>query len=64
MLARSRPSPFHGLEVADPMKSFFSYLACNKRYWVTPILLFVALLLYLAFKSSKTPVDPFEYRLY
>jgi len=44
------------------MHTIFNYLAINKRYWVVPILLWVILLVYLAWKSAEIPVDPFEYR--
>lgn len=44
------------------MHVFVRYLAGNKRYWLPPILLWLALLMYLAWTSAETPVDPFEYR--
>lgn len=44
------------------MHAILDYLAHNKRYWLTPIVLWVALLLFLAWQSAETPADPFEYR--
>ena len=34
----------------------------NKRYWVPPILLFLAVLAFLAWKASHAPDVPFDYR--
>jgi len=44
------------------MKALLDLLAAHKRYWLPPILLFVALLLWLAWKAGQAPTDPFEYR--
>ena len=42
--------------------SLLDTLSNNKRYWLPPILIFLALLAYLAWKAGQTPTDPFEYR--
>lgn len=42
--------------------SLIADLARSKRYWLPPLLLFVALLVYLAWKASNQPSDAFEYR--
>ena len=44
------------------MKDFVNFLAHNKKLWVPPILIFAALVTYLALKSSAAPSDPFQYR--
>ena len=38
------------------------WLRNNKRYWVPPILIFAALLVYVASQAADTPSSPFEYR--
>jgi len=44
------------------MKGFLDFLANNKKLWIPPILVFFALLVYLAMKSADTPSNPFDYR--
>jgi len=44
------------------MHAILEYLTHNKRYWVPPIVLWLLLLLYLAWQTADAPVDPFEYR--
>ena len=44
------------------MTSLYELLARNKRYWLPPILLFLVLLAWLAWKAGGAPRDPFEYR--
>ncbi len=46
------------------MTEFLDFLKHNKRWWVPPIVVFFALLIYLAWKVSQTPESPFEYREY
>jgi hypothetical protein len=46
------------------MKALLDLLAHNKRYWLPPILLFLALAAWLAWKAGAAPSDPFEYRIH
>lgn len=46
------------------MNDFIDFLKNNKLYWITPILIFAALMIYLALKSAETPSSPFDYRPY
>jgi hypothetical protein len=39
------------------------YLKNNKKYWVPPILIFIAVLIFIASQAADTPESPFEYRL-
>ena len=40
-----------------------AFLKNNKRYWIPPILIFLALLVWLAWVAADTPASPFEYRM-
>ena len=40
------------------------YLKNNKRYWVPPILVFLAVLVYVAYKAATVSGSPFEYDLH
>jgi hypothetical protein len=53
---RSRALPRY-----DP-PAMLDWLKHNKRYWVPPILIFVAVLVYVAWRAAGTPDSPFEYR--
>lgn len=44
------------------MKNFLQFLRDNKVWWITPIVVFLALLVFLAWKASQTPDSPFTYR--
>ena len=44
--------------------AMLAFLRENKRYWVPPILVFLAVLAYLAWRASQTPDSPFEYLPY
>ena len=44
------------------MKGVSSWLTHNKRYWLPPIALFLAVLVAVAWMNAEVPVDPFEYR--
>lgn len=39
------------------------YLKNNKRYWIPPILVFLAVILWVAYKASTVSGSPFEYGL-
>ena len=44
------------------MQAFLDFLAHSKKLWIPPIVIFMALLAYLAWKSANAPSDPFDYR--
>jgi hypothetical protein len=44
------------------MRAILAYLKAHKLVWLLPILLFLALLLVLAWKIAQTPESPFVYR--
>ncbi|MCB9898861.1 MAG: hypothetical protein H6825_12725 [Planctomycetes bacterium] len=44
------------------MNDFLIFLKANKRWWLPPILIFFALLAWMAWKAANTPNDPFDYR--
>lgn len=44
------------------MKGFLDFLKQNKKLWIPPILVFIALLIYVAMKSADVPKQPFDYR--
>ena len=44
------------------MKGFLDFLAQNKKLWIPPILVFLALLVYVAMKSADVPNEAFDYR--
>jgi len=46
------------------MKAMLAYLKSHKLAWMLPILLFLAVLLVVAWKIAQTPDDPFAYRSY
>jgi hypothetical protein len=44
------------------MNGFLDFLTQNKKLWIPPILILLALLVYLAMKSAEAPTNPFAYR--
>lgn len=44
------------------MQGFKDFLVNNKLWWITPIVIFLVLLVYMAMKSSYMPSNPFDYR--
>ena len=46
------------------MKSYLLFLRRHPLWWVTPIVLYVAGLLWLASQVAQTPENPFAYTLY
>jgi hypothetical protein len=46
------------------MQRLLEYLRTHKLAWMLPILVFLALLLIIAWKIAQTPDDPFAYRSY
>ncbi|HTE04977.1 MAG TPA: hypothetical protein VK824_02195 [Planctomycetota bacterium] len=44
------------------MNRILIYLKGHKLAWMLPILLFLAVLLVVAWKIARTPDDPFAYR--
>lgn len=44
------------------MSDLLAFLRANKIWWITPIVIFLALLAYLAWQAANTPHDPFDYR--
>ncbi len=40
------------------------YLKNNKRFWVPPIVVFLAILIWVAWKAANAPGSPFEYELH
>lgn len=44
------------------MKSLLKLLAENKRLWLPPILIFLAILAWLAWKAANAPDEAFDYR--
>ncbi len=46
------------------MNAVLAYLKTHKLAWMLPILLFLVLLLVIAWKIAQTPDDPFAYRSY
>jgi hypothetical protein len=46
------------------MNRILEYLRTHKLAWVLPIVLFLAVLLVIAWKIAQTPDDPFAYRDY
>ena len=44
------------------MNDFLDFLAHNKKLWIPPILIFAALVIWLATRSGEVPSDPFGYR--
>lgn len=44
------------------MNDLLDFLAHNKRYWLPPILIFAALVAYLAWSNAQAPAEPFDYR--
>ena len=43
------------------MHDLLDFLKNNKKYWVPPILIFLALLVWLAWQAANTPESPFEF---
>ena len=44
------------------MGDFWTFLRTQKRYWIPPIVLVLAVLAYVAWKTQTLPTSPFEYR--
>ena len=50
--------------MSEFLKEFWHYLKNNKKYWLTPIILTIALLTGLIFLTSGSAVAPFVYTIF
>jgi hypothetical protein len=46
------------------MRAYLRFLRRHPAWWLTPIVLYVAALLWLAARVAQTPENPFAYSLY
>ena len=54
----------HGNRVLDGLNEFWEFIKVRKRYWLTPIVLLLALLSMLVMFSQSSAVAPFIYTLF